>query len=80
MIPPDNDILAINQAVGVANNLGVALFEKDAITQIKLFEDSKQIEFDGTTVSLDYVARYKATGVVTSGPANSSAVYSIQYH
>lgn len=76
----DNDILAINQAVGVANNVGVALFEKDAITQIKLFEDSKQIEFDGTTVDLDYVARYKATGVVIAGPANSSAVYSIQYH
>ncbi|MEX6247363.1 fimbrial protein [Providencia hangzhouensis] len=32
----DNDILAINQAVGVANNVGVALFEKDAITQINV--------------------------------------------
>lgn len=76
----DRDILAINQGAGVANNVGIALFEKDATTQIKLFDDSKQIEFDGATVDLDYVARYKATGAATAGPANSSAVYSIQYH
>ncbi|EPL9568027.1 fimbrial protein [Providencia rettgeri] len=76
----DRDILAINQAAGVAKNVGIALFEKDATTQIKLFEDSKEVEFDGATVDLDYVARYKATGAATAGPANSSAVYSIQYH
>lgn len=76
----DRDILAINQGIGVANNVGIALFEKDATTQIKLFDDSKLIEFDGATVDLDYVARYKATGAATAGPANSSAVYNIQYH
>ncbi|ENU1227412.1 MULTISPECIES: fimbrial protein [Providencia] len=76
----DRDILAINQAAGVANNVGIALFEKDATTQIKLFENSKQVELNGSTVDLDYVARYKATGVATAGPVNSSAVYSIQYH
>ncbi|MEY0133865.1 hypothetical protein AB7V66_22065, partial [Providencia rettgeri] len=64
---------------------GVCGAKKDGLAlhfglESALFEDSKQIEFDGTTVDLDYVARYKATGVVTAGPANSSAVYSIQYH
>ncbi|GAB1440373.1 fimbrial protein [Providencia sp.] len=75
----DRDILAINQGAGVATNVGIALFEKDATTQIKLFEDSKEVDFNGATVDLDYVARYKATGAATAGQANSSAVYSIQY-
>ncbi|EKT57391.1 fimbrial protein [Providencia sneebia] len=75
----DRDILAINQGTSAATNVGIALFEKDATTPIKLYEDTKEVEFKGATVDLDYVARYKATGTATAGPANSSAVYSIQY-
>ncbi len=75
----DRDILAINQITGAATNVGIALYEKDAVTPIKLYEDSKDVTFTGATVDLDYVARYKATGAATAGLANSSAVYSIQY-
>ncbi len=78
----DRDILQIAQAGGHATKVGIALFEKDATTQIKLFEDSKLVEFNnaaGDSVELNYVARYKATGAATAGKADGTAVYSIQY-
>ncbi|MFJ5689605.1 fimbrial protein [Providencia stuartii] len=78
----DRDILQIAQAGGHATKVGIALFEKDATTQIKLFEDSKLVEFKnaaGDSVELNYVARYKATGAATAGKADGTAVYSIQY-
>lgn len=75
----DSDILAIDQVSGGATNVGIALFEKDAVSQINLYDDSKEVEINGTEINLDYVARYKATAQATPGPANGSAVYSIQY-
>ncbi|WP_321158367.1 fimbrial protein, partial [Providencia stuartii] len=78
----DRDILQIAQTTGQATQVGIALFEKDATTQIKLFDDSKLVEFTnaaGDSVELDYVARYKATGTATAGSANGTAIYSIQY-
>ena len=75
----DRDILAIDQVSGGATNVGIALFEKDAVSQIKLYDDSQDVQITGTEINLDYVARYKATDAATPGPANGSAVYSIQY-
>ncbi|HEK1792178.1 TPA: type 1 fimbrial protein [Proteus mirabilis] len=75
----DRDILAIEQVSGGATNVGIALFEKDAVSQIKLYDDSQDVQITGTEINLDYVARYKATDAATPGPANGSAVYSIQY-
>ncbi|HCH51882.1 MAG TPA: type 1 fimbrial protein [Proteus sp.] len=75
----DSDILAIDTVAGGASNVGIALFEKDAVSQINLYADSKEVIIPGTEINLDYVARYKATAKATPGPANSSAVYSIQY-
>ncbi|MEX9542685.1 fimbrial protein, partial [Escherichia coli] len=78
----DRDILQIAQTTGQATQVGIALFEKDATTQIKLFDDSKLVEFTnaaGDSVELDYVARYKATGTATAGSANGTGIYSIQY-
>lgn len=77
--PNDQDLLAINSVEGAAKNVGIAIFEKDAVSQIKLYDDSKEIIFTSANIDLDYTARYKATGVVTAGSANSSAVYSVQY-
>ncbi|CAG9415574.1 TPA: fimbrial protein [Providencia alcalifaciens] len=75
----DHHILALHQGNGMAKNVGVALYEKNAVTPIKLYENTKEVELDGDSVELEYVAAYKATGVATAGQANSSAVYSIKY-
>ena len=75
----DRDILAIDQVSGGATNVGIALFEKVAVSQIRLYDDSQDVQITGTEINLDYVARYKATDAATPGPANGSAVYSIQY-
>lgn len=75
----DHNILAVHEGNGMAKNIGIALYEKNAVTPIKLYEDSQEVALDGTSAELEYVAAYKATGVATAGKANGSAVYSIQY-
>ncbi|MTC60936.1 fimbrial protein [Providencia rustigianii] len=75
----DHDLLALNQGDGTAKNVGIALYEKDAVSQIKLYQDTKEVTVKGGAVDLEYVALYKATGAATAGQANSSTVYSIQY-
>ncbi|WPA93647.1 fimbrial protein [Providencia zhijiangensis] len=75
----DQDILALHHGAGTSKNVGIALYEKNATSQIKLYEDSKEVALAGKSAELEYVAAFKATGAATAGQANSSAVYSIQY-
>ncbi|HHR6078092.1 TPA: fimbrial protein [Providencia alcalifaciens] len=75
----DQNILALHHGAGTAKNVGIALYEKNATSQIKLYEDSKEVALAGKSAELEYVAAFKATGAATAGQANSSAVYSIQY-
>lgn len=75
----DQDILALHHGAGTAKNVGIALYERNATSQIKLYEDSKEVALAGKSAELEYVAAFKATGAATAGQANSSAVYSIQY-
>lgn len=77
----DADILAVTPGNGAATNVGIALFEEDGTTQVNLDQDSARITLPtgATELSLPYVARYKATGQATPGPANGTVAYSLQY-
>lgn len=77
----DNSILALTQGTDVATGVGIQLSD-DSNTVLPLFTASKAytLQSDATN-SLNFVARYISTAAtVTTGPANATANFSINYN
>lgn len=77
----NGNILALTSGVGVATNVGVALYEQDGITLIPLYSLSAPTLIPtGGAVTLRFVAKYMATALsVTAGTANAVTNFTITY-
>ncbi|PAA09511.1 fimbrial protein [Pseudomonas fragi] len=82
--PTDSDnssILKLTTEPGVATGVGIALYEKDASTQIPIGTSSTSSTLSTTSdTTFTFYAKYMATKAVTSGPANGSTDFTINYN
>lgn len=75
----NSNILALNNG-STATNVGVALYEKDGVTQIPLRDESVAEKIIAGAATLQFVAKYMATALgVTAGIANASTDFTITY-
>lgn len=78
------DLLAITSGAGVATNVGIALYEQDGTTQIPLNTASAAKPIVGSsptgTATLNYIAKYMATGQSTAGIADGVTQFSVIYN
>ncbi|WP_272582548.1 fimbrial protein [Providencia sp. PROV257] len=77
----DNQILALKAETGVATGVGIQLTD-DTNTVVPLYTKSKSYTLQPTVEnSLEFAARYIAKSAsITSGPANSNAVFTVSYN
>lgn len=76
----ENTILALTQDTGVATGVGIQLADVNNNT-LPLYTKSEAYPLVTGDNNLDFVARYYATSAtVTSGPANSTSNFTINYN
>lgn len=77
----DNQVLALKDEAGVATGVGIQLTD-EMNTVVPLYTKSKSYALKPSTENnLDFSARYIAkSAVITSGPANSNAVFTVSYN
>ncbi|RAY78037.1 type 1 fimbrial protein, partial [Enterobacter cloacae] len=75
------DLLQVSGSGSVASGVGIALYERDAVTQIPVAAPSSSllISTSGDT-TLTYYAKYMSTqSTVSGGEANSTSDFTITY-
>lgn len=78
----NKDILAITGSgtEGVADNVGVAIYNQDSTSILPLNSASKiQTTDNDGSAEFPFTARYYATAAVTAGTANATATFNIAY-
>ena len=77
----NSSILALTDAgqEGTATNVGVALYESDSTTPIIIGVPSSTINMTEGSNSLNFYAKYYATGAATAGTATSTATFTVVY-
>ncbi|HCT9739271.1 TPA: fimbrial protein [Morganella morganii] len=72
-------ILALNMNA-TASNVGVAIYENDSTTLIPVGTPSARVTLlPDTSNTLNYIAKYMATGVVGTGTADSVTSFTVTY-
>lgn len=75
------DVLSIGEGPGIATNVGVALFDRQGgLIPVNSPVPTTRQKLQAGPVTLDLVAKYRATGrVVTGGQANAQAWFYLTY-
>lgn len=76
----NSDVLGVTQAADAATGVAVALFEIDATTLIPVGSVSASKPVTAAGATLEFVAKYMATGVVAPGSANAVTDFTIDYN
>lgn len=75
----DQSLLALDSGTGIATGVGIQIADKNG-SPIPLHTASTDYTLAEGTNSLDFVARYVSTGTaVTTGPANGTSEFTINY-
>ncbi|MDX6977346.1 fimbrial protein [Citrobacter portucalensis] len=75
----NQNLLALDSGTGVATGVGIEIADKNG-TVIPLHTSSADYPLAAGSNTLDFVARYVSTGTaVTTGPANGTSQFTINY-
>lgn len=74
-------LLALTPGGGVATGVGIGLYESDNTTLITLGSESASKALSSTVpTTLNYIAKYVATGTAVAGTANATSDFTIIYN